>query len=885
MMLNQYTKARFWKCALQVNGADYIKVRGASHGLSEDEYNLKLVQVAIDNDVKVIGLADHGNVDQIDAIRQLMNKNDILVFPGFEIASSEKVHFVCLFAEDITRDDLIGFLSKLEVDRQNPTDPSKLSADKILKKVNELEGFIYAAHCTGDNGILTKKLGHIWKSPLLKAVQIPATVESLKSIEGDFYRKVILNKNNDYQREDHITVINAKDVATPDDIANAKASCLIKMTQPSFNAFKLAFQDPKSRVRLNSDISEKYYSRIESLTVIGGYLDGLKIDFSEHLNSIIGGRGTGKSTLLECIRWVLELEPIGQNAKKQHTEIIKENFGKSRARVEMVIQSAKMNGKSFTIARKYPDSASVKDQDGNISSFSPHDLLPEIEIYGHNEISEIAQDRKSQRRLLKRFLGSDHGDNESKIKEIIEAMIDNRKKIIEALNSMAITEDELAKLPKLEEQVEQFKLLGLEEKLKIIPLLENEKRLHNRVTNEELLSIDEALQALHDALPDTVFLSDKALERLPHAEIFCKIRAELDQIKVESASLTNQLQVKVSTSKGAILGFINTLKSSIKLEEDKLDDVFKVLPSSEGKSGREIGVEFQALLKSIEKIKPKKVTADNQNKLVHELELKRKGFLAELSEQRSIRSAKYEDALKILNRKLHGKLRLTVKPESNRTVAIEFLLNANLEGVGEKRLAWIKDAEDFSPVKLAELIKSGAEALSASTWGIPASTANSLVKLANFKVLQLEELELQDDIHIELNVAHKDRENFRLLEKLSTGQKCTAILHLLLLQNKDPLIMDQPEDNLDNAFIADRIVAELRAAKISRQFMFATHNANIPVFGDAEWIGVFEEEDGKACMPPQSQGAIDITQVRDKAANILEGGKTAFNQRKAKYGF
>jgi hypothetical protein len=58
--------------------------------------------------------------------------------------------------------------------------------------------------------------------------------------------------------------------------------------------------------------------------------------------------------------------------------------------------------------------------------------------------------------------------------------------------------------------------------------------------------------------------------------------------------------------------------------------------------------------------------------------------------------------------------------------------------------------------------------------------------------------------------------------------------------------MDQPEDNLDNAFIADHIVCELRLSKTKRQFLFATHNANIPVFGDAEWIGVLHEEDGRA---------------------------------------
>ncbi|QSO46945.1 hypothetical protein [Alicyclobacillus mengziensis] len=95
--------------------------------------------------------------------------------------------------------------------------------------------------------------------------------------------------------------------------------------------------------------------------------------------------------------------------------------------------------------------------------------------------------------------------------------------------------------------------------------------------------------------------------------------------------------------------------------------------------------------------------------------------------------------------------------------------------------------------------------------------------------------------------------------------------------------MDQPEDNLDNAFIADRIVSQLRSVKLSRQFIFATHNANIPVFGDAEWIGVVE--DSTARMPVIFQGAVDLPIVRDQAAKILEGGRIAFNQRKEKYGF
>jgi hypothetical protein len=235
---------------------------------------------------------------------------------------------------------------------------------------------------------------------------------------------------------------------------------------------------------------------------------------------------------------------------------------------------------------------------------------------------------------------------------------------------------------------------------------------------------------------------------------------------------------------------------------------------------------------------------------------------------------------------LQGKLLLSVETEANREPLYNFLCQSNLEGVGAARLAWVKNDADFSPENLAITIRQGTQALKDADWGITPVIAEALVKLPESKLLEMEELELFDSLEVKLNIAHNSLpENYRSIKRLSTGQQCTAILHMLLLENRDPLILDQPEDNLDNAFIAERIVSELRSAKIARQFLFATHNANIPVFGDAEWIGVLNVKDGKACIPVEQQGAIDLPAIQVLAADILEGGKSAFNQRREKYGF
>ena len=172
MSIESYTKAQFWKCALQVNPADYIQYRGQNHGMTETDYNQQLLNVALENNIKVIGLADHGNVDAIDGIRRLFNEQGIIVFPGFEIASTEKAHFVCLFAEDTTKSQLDRYLGALGL--TNPDNgiwPSNLGGNDLIAKVEELSGFIYAAHCTHESGVLNRNLIHVWKDPKLRAAQ------------------------------------------------------------------------------------------------------------------------------------------------------------------------------------------------------------------------------------------------------------------------------------------------------------------------------------------------------------------------------------------------------------------------------------------------------------------------------------------------------------------------------------------------------------------------------------------------------------------------------------------------------------------------------------------------------------------------------------------
>ena len=156
--------------------------------------------------------------------------------------------------------------------------------------------------------------------------------------------------------------------------------------------------------------------------------------------------------------------------------------------------------------------------------------------------------------------------------------------------------------------------------------------------------------------------------------------------------------------------------------------------------------------------------------------------------------------------------------------------------------------------------------------------------------MKIEELDLSPTTAIQLNTAPAGKPpNWRALEDLSKGQKATAVLLLLLLDSDAPLIVDQPEDDLDNRFITEGIVPKMREEKLRRQFLFSTHNANIPVLGDAELIlgltAIGEAIQGMAQIAAEHMGSIDSQSIQELVKDLLEGGKDAFETRRLKYGF
>ena len=872
--------ARFWKCALQVNTHSYSKkYRGKDHGLSAEEFAQEVSNACESEDIRVVGLADHGNVADVRHLRNVLEQAGVVVFPGFEIATTEKAHWVCLFPEGTTEQQLERYLGTLELtDPDDGIRPSRLGGHDLLSKVGELGGFCYAAHITSKNGVLHGKFNSLWTDRLLLAAQIPRAVDDL----DHGHKSIALNKDPNYKRDHHMALINANDVVIPEDLRDSRATSLIKMTSPCFASFLMAFKDPQSRLRLNGEAQERYYSRIESVSIKGGYFDDFRADVSGHLNTIIGGRGTGKSTVLECIRYALDVSHKSTDAIRQGDEIVKENLGREGGRVTLKLRSSKNHMKEYEVIRRYGEPPRVRDSKGKESSLHPFkDLLPSVEIYGQNEIHEIARDELARTRLLDRFL-SESGDLDKKLKDGYQKLKENTEQLTKTQARKEEVEERIERLPKLEEQVKQFQEQGLEKQLEVLPLLEKERQIGPRIA-EEVKRVRDSHRAFEESLPDLVFLNDTVLENLPHRAVIERGRGILTKLKKQLSQKSLEIEQLVSTAEKQVEELLHQLREALSSSELEIENEFSKLPAVAGKSGKEVGRTYQRLLRQIEEVKPAQAKLQNLSRLVADIEQTRRNLLGEISDIRSARTDAKRAAVQKLNRRLSEKVRIELKADGLRTPLRDFLMG--LPGIGETKSKWVQDAEHLTIAGLAAAIRNEEKALMRKQWGLTAGAADALIRMTPQQVYELEHIDLEDQISIELNVAHEGRK-YRPLNKLSTGQQCTAILHLLLLDNHDPLIMDQPEDNLDNAFIAERIVQELRAAKTERQFLFATHNANIPVFGDAEWIGVCSvSEDGGAEMPIDKQGSIDDSEICKQVTSLLEGGREAFLQRSDKYGF
>jgi hypothetical protein len=300
------------------------------------------------------------------------------------------------------------------------------------------------------------------------------------------------------------------------------------------------------------------------------------------------------------------------------------------------------------------------------------------------------------------------------------------------------------------------------------------------------------------------------------------------------------------------------------------------------------GEEFIRLRRQVEELRPLREREVTLQRDLAELNLRRRNLLAEWEDLKGAEFRQLERAAKRVSRKLPRQVRVQVHFAGNRE-PLFVLLREEIGGRLSETIDSLRRRDVLSLKELVEALREGKDTASA-TYGVPPSQAERLASALPEVIMQIEELDLPSTTTIELNVAGESQDPvWRELDDLSTGQKATAVLLLLLLESDAPLVIDQPEDDLDNRFVTEGVVPKMREEKRRRQFLFSTHNANIPVLGDAELIlglrALGEAGEGYAEIPIEHMGSIDARPVRELVEEILEGGRAAFEMRRLKYGF
>ena len=893
--LKQPSGAHFVRCALQVNPHHYNQsYRNTSNDGDAREYAASLVEKAQDLGIGVLAITDHNSVQDVKAFREVASGTDVTVLPGFELESTDGIHVLCIYDSDTTTDQLNRLLGEFGIRKTEPSrDNCSHDFATVLEMVSSQGGVAIAAHAVGEKGLfkaLHKSARALaWKNESLLAIQIPSSIDKLN--EGE--RSIIRNDEPEYARpykagqRQAIAVVNAKDVASVSDLSEEGATTLIKFAgQPSVEGLRQAFLDPDSRVRLNTDEEPEEHSELAAIAWEGGgFLDGGAIHFNPNLNVLVGGRGTGKSTVIESIRYALDIEPAGDEARNAHRDIVRHVL-RSGTKVSLLVCSLHPAERRYRIERTVPNPPVVRNDEGEILNLRPIDILPRVEVFGQHEISELTRSGSKLTLLLDRFVRSD-ADLDARKASIQRGLQASRAAILEADDELASIDERLAELPRLEETLERFQEAGLEERLKDQSLLVREGRIVESIS-ERLQPVHEVLATLRQELPlDRAFLSQRSLADLPGAPILDKTNLVLTELSDALESAAQQIENALERAKQGI----GTITAEWSEHKSTIDQQYEAILRELQESAVD-GEEFIRLRRSIESLRPLKERRGALEKLRTEEIQRRRNLLDEWEDVKATQFRELSKAAKRVSKRLKGYVRVDVTAAEDRT-PLTNLLRGEVGGRLDVAIRQLEAAEDLSLTDLAARCRAGAAELT-KHYGITRQQAESIAGAGESTLMKIEELELPPTTELLLNTSGSaSEESWQSLSKLSKGQKATAVLLLLLLESDAPLIVDQPEDDLDNRFISEVIVEKMRESKRQRQFVFSTHNANIPVLGDAELIlgldargdvgdGDFE---GRAFLSPEHMGSIDTPAVRTLVEEILEGGKEAFERRRRKYGF
>lgn len=925
--------------------------------------------------IDLVALTDHNSIDgyrylrsQFETLAQQAKDQDLAmpaILPGveFSVGGERPIHFLVIFARDTDPDAIDGAISHVfgssdPFDSQTGTPRATgQSVDNFLEKLYDycrplsgdrnLEFVVLPAHVDGRQGLSREVVGgaevtvatSLWdemKGHLRQRVitrrdwhgfqASRAFADLPQAFKELLWRWAAARRSEDwdslteaqracYRDQEHWALVECSDPHRYEAIGSRFT--WLKMEVPDVEGIRLALLDPESRLRrMRSGPPARAYPRVERIRIQNtDFFEDIEIPVNPCLTTLIGGRGTGKSTVIEYVRHALDRargeelpEDESGNVRDAVLSVLSEkrerDFGHTKGTllpdyeitVDIVVAErlyrVRRSASGIEIVPN-PDQAGAQPASLDVRSLVAPRLLSQ------RQIARIAQDPTSQRSELDALVESDHlreiENRRSELTATLAGMQATRARLSEQRARLPAVETDLQTV---RDQIAFLEGAGQQEVLARFNAFERERHWLVETGNviERLAGqVDEAATAIGG---DVIRAGDSP-DGTPTA---AWLRSVGDRVRDSRESAANALRGQA--------GALRTLGDTIVAEQserwqagyDEARSAYEILQQEMASRGVDFN-QHERLLERRALLEREATTLQRTGQELEGVSQDLRGVRLQLVEAYEHRLAARRERAQTLE-EIDADVRLDILGFRDRD-DFESRREQWFGGAGLQQRDWtalcdyVFAPNGQVPDRIHELVEAMRDDLEATVSRASAlepaeSSVAALVgtdrltryfynALARRDRIRLDEMErfLPEDL-VEARVRATDG-SFKTIETGSVGEKSTAILSLLLSAGNQPIIIDQPEDDLDNQYVYNVVVDLLRQRKFSRQVIIATHNANIPVNGDAELIVALGVEDRRGVV--LSAGSIDRSDIKERVSTIMEGSAEAFRLRRERYGY
>ncbi len=687
----------------------------------------------------------------------------------------------------------------------------------------------------------------------------------------------------------------------------------LKMEVPDVEGIRLALLDPESRLRRSADSRPgQTYPFIRSVRIRRtDFLEDINVPLNPCLNTLIGGRGSGKSTVFECLRYVLDRArpedfDEGDETSSALVALLTEkdvrDFGETPGILlpdHEIVTEFVVAGRSYQAVRTAGGGSVSPEGEDESAALDIRSLIAP-RILSQRQISRIASNPAAQRRELDALVDA----------EAMRSFTSDRRDALLSLEALQSTRRDLKE-----------RVANLPARETALRTVRDQIAFLERGGNKEILETFTRYQAEEHWLAQAATLLENNADHLEAegaqlGETDVPMAAAPDGPTSEwTATVSKRISEAVDATKRALIEQAATLR--LLNETVTAEKATEWLPGY-GRAREaydelrhemtERGVEFNQhepliltrasleeevadLRRRVIELEELEGTIRQQREAfveLHEARLALRRALAQSLEENDadirLDLLAFGDRADLADRREEWFGGAGIQ-ERDWELLVAYVFSPN--GSLSDRLKYLVDAirQDIDTFNVSGLVVGHSESKTAELLGDAGSrlTRNFFNALQRGDRMHLDEVErfLPED-SVLARVRGVDG-TFKPIEQGSIGQRSTAILALLLTAGEQPLLIDQPEDDLDNQYVYDVVVDLLRKRKFSRQIVIATHNANIPVNGDAELITALGVEDRLGRI--LTAGSIDRQDVKDVVATIMEGSAEAFRLRRERYGY